>query len=175
MEYSFRLAARVLLYASSHRQDNTYYSLCYTSCGALNGMTISSMGPPWKADPTTHPTMSDTLTIELHLAPEMQKSTVGGLPRQGSYYYWSLLFWDSYRRKSSRFGMESWQEECSSIRTMHTSKVAMDAIQKCRFQRSSVVIILPEMMMLWMLWTTFWGTKMMPSTQEWILHDCWTK
>ena len=28
--YSFRLAARVLLYAPSHRQDNTYHSLCYT-------------------------------------------------------------------------------------------------------------------------------------------------
>ena len=26
--YSFRLAARVLLYASSHRQDKTYHSLC---------------------------------------------------------------------------------------------------------------------------------------------------
>ena len=31
MDYSFRLAARVLLYASSHRQDNTYHDLCYTS------------------------------------------------------------------------------------------------------------------------------------------------
>ena len=33
--YSFRLAARVLLYASSHRQDSTYHGLCYTSRGAL--------------------------------------------------------------------------------------------------------------------------------------------
>ena len=32
--YSFRLAARVLLYAPSHRQDSTYHDLCYTSCGA---------------------------------------------------------------------------------------------------------------------------------------------
>ena len=31
------LAARVLLYASSHRQDNTYHGLCYTSRGALAG------------------------------------------------------------------------------------------------------------------------------------------
>ena len=31
MGYSFQLAARVLLYASSHRQDNTYHRLCYTS------------------------------------------------------------------------------------------------------------------------------------------------
>ena len=44
--YSFRLAARVLLYASSHRQDNTYHSLCYTSRGALAGTRNSSMGPP---------------------------------------------------------------------------------------------------------------------------------
>ena len=44
--YSFRLAARVLLYASSHRQDSTYHSLCYTSRGALAGMRNSSMGPP---------------------------------------------------------------------------------------------------------------------------------
>ena len=33
--YSFRLAARVLLYASSHREDNTYHVLCYTSRGTL--------------------------------------------------------------------------------------------------------------------------------------------
>ena len=44
--YSYRLTARVLLYAPSHRQDNTYHSLCYTSCGALAGMRNSSMGPP---------------------------------------------------------------------------------------------------------------------------------
>ena len=44
--YSFRLAARVLLYASSHRQDNIYHILCYTSRGALAGTRNSSMGPP---------------------------------------------------------------------------------------------------------------------------------
>ena len=37
--YSYRLTARVLLYAPSHRQDNTYHSLCYTSRGALAGTT----------------------------------------------------------------------------------------------------------------------------------------
>ena len=46
MGYSFRLAARVLLYASSHRQDNTYHGLCYTSHGALAGTRNSSMGSP---------------------------------------------------------------------------------------------------------------------------------
>ena len=70
MGYSFRLTARVLLYASSHRQDNTYHSLCYTSRGALAGTRNSSMGPlhegsirrpiaPW----------ANALTTELHLAP----------------------------------------------------------------------------------------------------------
>ena len=33
--YSYGLTARVLLYAPSHRQDNTYHGLCYTSRGAL--------------------------------------------------------------------------------------------------------------------------------------------
>ena len=44
--YSYRLTARVLLYAPSHRQDNTYHDLCYTSRGALAGTRNSSMGPP---------------------------------------------------------------------------------------------------------------------------------
>ena len=35
--YTFRLAARVLLYAPSHRQDSTYHDCCYTSRGALAG------------------------------------------------------------------------------------------------------------------------------------------
>ena len=46
MSYSFRLTTRVLLYASSLRQDNTYNGLCYTSRGALAGTRNSSMGPP---------------------------------------------------------------------------------------------------------------------------------
>ena len=44
--YSYRLTARVLLYAPSHRQDNTYHGLCYTSREALAGTRNSSMGPP---------------------------------------------------------------------------------------------------------------------------------
>ena len=57
--YSFRLTARVLLYAPSHRQDSTYHGLCYTSRGALAGTRNSSMGRPHKMiDPKTHRTMS---------------------------------------------------------------------------------------------------------------------
>ena len=68
--YSFRLAARVLLYASSHRQDNTYHGLCYTSRGALAGTRNSSMGPPheWSIRRPIAP-WANALTTELHLAP----------------------------------------------------------------------------------------------------------
>ena len=44
--YYYRLTARVLLYAPSHRQDNTYHGCCYTTRGALAGTRNSSMGPP---------------------------------------------------------------------------------------------------------------------------------
>ena len=44
--YSYRLTARVLLYPPSHRQNNTYHGLCYTSRGSLAGTRNSSMGPP---------------------------------------------------------------------------------------------------------------------------------
>ena len=70
MGYSFRLTARLLLYAPSHRQDSTYNGLCYTRRGALAGTRNSSMGPlhegsirrpiaPW----------ANALTTELRLAP----------------------------------------------------------------------------------------------------------
>ena len=42
MGYSFRLTARVLLYASSHRHDSTYHGRCYTSRGALAGTRNST-------------------------------------------------------------------------------------------------------------------------------------
>ena len=38
--------SKVFLYAPSHRQDNTYHGLCYTSRGALAGTRNSSMGTP---------------------------------------------------------------------------------------------------------------------------------
>ena len=48
MGYSYQLTAMVLLYAPSHRQDNTYHGLCYTSRGALAGTRNSSMDPPYE-------------------------------------------------------------------------------------------------------------------------------
>ena len=53
--YSYRLTARVLLYAPSHRQDSTYQVLCYTSRGALAGTRNSShlkQTPPLSQDAT---------------------------------------------------------------------------------------------------------------------------
>ena len=68
--YSFRLTARVLLYAPSHRQDSTYHSLCYTSCGAQAGTRNSSIGPPHEGS-IRRPIApwANALTMELHLAP----------------------------------------------------------------------------------------------------------
>ena len=65
--YFFRLAARVLLYAPSHRQDCTYHGLCYTSHGALAGMRNSSMGPPHEGS-IRRPIApwANALTTELH-------------------------------------------------------------------------------------------------------------
>ena len=67
--YFFQLTARVLLYAPSHRQDNTYHCLCYTSRGALAGTRNINGSTPWRIDPTTHRTMSERSTSELRPAP----------------------------------------------------------------------------------------------------------
>ena len=68
MGYSFRLAARGILYVPSHRQDSTYHGLCYTSRGSLAGTRNSSMGPPYEGS-IRRPIASwaKALTTELHL------------------------------------------------------------------------------------------------------------
>ena len=43
IDYSYQLTARVLLYAPSNRQNNTYHGLCYTSPGALAGTRNSGI------------------------------------------------------------------------------------------------------------------------------------
>ena len=53
MGYSFRVAARILLYALSHTQDYTYHNLCYTSRGALAGTRNISMGICFFSKPMT--------------------------------------------------------------------------------------------------------------------------
>ena len=47
MGYSLWLTARALLCTPSHRQDSTYNSMFYISCGTLAEMRNSSMGVPW--------------------------------------------------------------------------------------------------------------------------------
>ena len=69
--YSLRLTARVLLYATSHRQDSTYHGLLHqTSHAALAGMRNSSMGSPHE-ESIRQPIApwASALTTELHLPP----------------------------------------------------------------------------------------------------------
>ena len=102
MGYSFRLTARVLLYAPSHRQDSTYHDLWYTSRGTLAWTRNSSMGPPWRIDPTTHRTMSersyhgDTYRSLLH--PGINTFTIHFIHRRSNLLsmwqlYVALSFW----------------------------------------------------------------------------------
>ena len=68
--YSYRLTARGLLYAPSHRQDSTYHSLCCTSRGTLAGTRNSSMGPPHEGSiRRLIAPWANALTTELHLTP----------------------------------------------------------------------------------------------------------
>ena len=62
--YSYRLTARVLLYAPSHRQDNTYHGLCYTS----TGWTIYRDTDQWLeiANSLTHPFLPSSLPSFTH-------------------------------------------------------------------------------------------------------------
>ena len=72
--YSYRLTARVLLYAPSQRQDNTYHGLCYTSCGALAGTRNSSMGPPHEGS-IRRPIAPSANTLPLSYIPLPKKRT----------------------------------------------------------------------------------------------------
>ena len=82
MGYSFRLTARVLLYATSHRQGSTYHSLYYTSRGALAG-SIRRPITPW----------ANALTTELHLAPKTF-TTYCMLPViLPAYWEWDVATW----------------------------------------------------------------------------------
>ena len=71
----FPISSKVLLYASSHKQNNTYHGLCYTSRGALAATRNSSMGPPHEGS-IRRPIAprANALTTELHLAPTTMDS-----------------------------------------------------------------------------------------------------
>ena len=50
--------SKVFLYAPSHRQDNTYHNLCYTSRGALAGTRNSVLNKWTKCGPVVQPSWS---------------------------------------------------------------------------------------------------------------------
>ena len=102
MGYAFRLAARVLLYAPSHRQDSTYHGISYISRGALAGTRNSSMGPPWRIDPTTHRTMdfvcsSLTVARDDYNAFNVGNADVVGYIFQGQKNHGSCCCVDCYK------------------------------------------------------------------------------
>ena len=78
--YSYRLAASVLLYAPSHRQDNTYHGLFYTSHGALAGTRNSSMGPPHEGS-IRRPTAPWTNALPLSYVPLL------GTRKEGNVFF----------------------------------------------------------------------------------------
>ena len=86
--YSFRLTARVLLYAPSHRQDSTYHGpLLHTSRGALAGTRNSSVGSPHEGS-IRRPIApwANALTTELYLAPMTAWMPRGMLDTRDSQY-----------------------------------------------------------------------------------------
>ena len=83
--YSYRLTARVLLYAPSHRQDNTYHNLCYTSRGAVAGMRNSSMGPPHE-ESIRRPIAPWANTLPLSYVPLLKVSWVHALTLKTTLY-----------------------------------------------------------------------------------------
>ena len=79
MSYSFRVAARVILYSPSHRQDSTYYGLYYTSRGSPAGRTKNhiegSIRRPMSGCSTTklHPTQVTTAVVPEFKTVEIRK------------------------------------------------------------------------------------------------------
>ena len=102
--YSFGLTARVILYAPSHRQDCTYHSLCYTSCGALAGTRNSSMGPPHEGliQRPIAP-WANALTTENYIWPLRANATKGrSLYVRTSPHHWleKTLMWQHVYKSS---------------------------------------------------------------------------
>ena len=104
----FPISSKVFLYASSHRQDNTYHGLCYTSRGALAGTRHSSMGPPhegsirrpiapWANAPTT----------ELHLAPLLVRRVCTEMRPQYLEVHWSIR-WPLWYHVRSVASVKRW-------------------------------------------------------------------
>ena len=113
--YSYRLTARVLLYAPSHRQDNTYHGLCYTSRGALAGTRNSSMGPPhegsirrptapWaNALPLSYVPLQDEWMNECLTTPQHEnRSAIGCQNKVAAWYGYEIKKLNIYHRRRKR-------------------------------------------------------------------------
>ena len=116
MGYSFRLAAMVLLYAPSHRQDSTYHGLCYTSRGALAPRWGDRFGrqenEAANSDPTRHlPTDTPTDTSWQNIPTDTSWQNIPtdnsqqnlltdtsrqNLPTRWTYYMWCVLVADHH-------------------------------------------------------------------------------
>ena len=90
--YSYWLTARVLLYAPSYRQDNTYHGLCYTSHGALAETRNSSMGPPHEGS-IRRPIAPWANALPLSYVP---------LPQKRTKKYWEKLKEDEEKYKEEK-------------------------------------------------------------------------
>ena len=111
MGYSFQLAARVLLYAPSHRWDSTCHSLCYTSRGVLGiraGVSLSIhsfhlVGTRKQLNGSTMKDRSDDptfFTTELHLAPSNSHSAIVASLNETKfkYIYFFIFFLDLHKQ-----------------------------------------------------------------------------
>ena len=89
--YSYRLTARVLLYAPSHRQDSTYHTAFVTSRGALAGTRNSSMGPPLEGS-IRRPIASWANALPLSYVPLLVTTSAPWLDYQRQWYVLSCLW-----------------------------------------------------------------------------------
>ena len=69
VDYSFRLAARDLLYSPFHRRNSIYNCLYYTRHRTLAETRNNWIGPPWEIDPTTYRINYGRSSAKLRLAP----------------------------------------------------------------------------------------------------------
>ena len=108
--YSYRLTARVLLYAPSHKQDNTYHGLWYTSRGALAGARNSSMGPPHEGS-IRRPTAPWANALPLSYVPLPQQKQKQNI---ALCYYVPSMFTLSMSEWMSEW-ISEWMNKCLTI------------------------------------------------------------
>ena len=83
MGYSFRLTARVLLYASSHRQDNNNLDLCYTSRGTLAGTRNSALQRSINKQMSCCRRVTERDVAQSIACPPLKRSVVGSILLSG--------------------------------------------------------------------------------------------